>query len=263
MRSASGGMSGDLKLRVWRIVLGAVACLNIALWLSLRATDAYGRRQLFFSGIFTAVCAFRSFLPRIDLERFVLTDHWLSSVFIGRSAATVAELSFAAQIALMLAEVARQTGLQAAAEAALFVVPFLAVAQGCCWYAVATLNHGGHAIEESLWTVVHAAVGACLVLAWPKTSGGLRLFVGAGAVFSAGYVAFMSTVDVPMYVRRWMAARRGGARPYLPFGPGLADSFTRRVVTRRWEDWREETAWLTLYFSFAVWVSLAMVLLPR
>lgn len=254
---------GAVKLRVWRAALAAVACLNIGLWLTLRAGDDYGRRQLLLSGIFTFVCAFRSFLPRIDLERFVLTDHWLSSVFIGRAAATVAELSFAAQIALMLTAVAKQAHLPAAAEVALFVVPLLAVAQCCCWYAVATLNHGGHAVEESLWTVVHAAVGVCLSLAWTRTAGSLRLFVGAGAVFSAGYVAFMAGVDVPMYVRRWMAARRGGARPYLPLGRGLADAFTRRVVTTRWEDWREETAWLTLYFSFAVWVSLAMTRLPR
>lgn len=256
-------MDGARKLRLWRAALAAVACVNIGVWLSLRATDEYGRRQLFLSGLFTFVCAFRSFLPRVDLERFVLTDSWLSSVFIGRAAATVAELSFAAQIALMLVEVGARADLPIAGMVAMLVVPLLAVAQGCCWYAVATLNHGGHAIEESLWAVVHAAVGLCLAAAWTRTSGNLRWFVGAGAVFSAGYVAFMACVDVPMYVRRWLAARRGGARPYLPLGRGLLDAFTRRVVTKRWEDWSEETAWLTLYFSFAVWVSLAMTRLPR
>jgi hypothetical protein len=256
-------MDGALKLRLWRIGLAVVACFNIVLWSCLHGVDEYGRRQLFFAGIFTFVCAFRSFLPRIDLERFVLTDSWLSSVFIGRAAATVAELSFAAQIALMLTEVCARADLPIAGMVAMLVVPLLALAQGCCWYAVATLNHGGHAIEESLWTIVHAAVGLCLAAAWTKTTGNFRLFVGTGAVFSAGYVAFMACVDVPMYVRRWLAARRGGARPYLPLGRGLIDAFTRRIVTKRWEDWREETAWLTLYFSFAVWVSLAMTRLPR
>jgi hypothetical protein len=35
------------------------------------------------------------------------------------------------------------------------------------------------------------------------------------------------------------------------------------VPAPRWEDWREEIAWLSLYFGFAVWISLAMIRLPR
>jgi hypothetical protein len=252
------------KVALWRIALGAASALNLALWAYSRraATDAYGTRQWILCGIFTAVCAFRSLLPRIDLERFVMVDHWLSSVFIGRSLATVAELSFAAQVALALGQVSAQTGLPAIGAYALCVVPLLAAAQVFCWYSVATLNHGGHAIEESLWTFTHAGSGVCMAVAWFRAPAALKPFTLIGAVLAAGFVAFMTTVDVPMYVRRWKAGRAGGS-VYLPVLPGLRDAWSRRIPTQRWEDWKEEVAWLTMYFSCAVWVSLAMIWLPR
>ena len=39
-------------------------------------------------------CAFRSLLPRADVQRICLFDTWLSSVVVGRSVATVAEICF-------------------------------------------------------------------------------------------------------------------------------------------------------------------------
>lgn len=257
-------MTGPQKIILWRIGLGAISLLNLALWLFSRgaAADAYGYRQWILAGVFAAVCAFRSILPRIDLERYVLVDHWLSSIFIGRSLATVAELAFAAQCALALREIGVQAGLPALGNVALLVVPLLALAQLFCWYSVATLNHGGHAVEESLWTFTHGMIGVCLIFAWPRVEGSLRFFVGAGILVAAGFVAFMTSVDVPMYIRRWKAGRVSGAA-YLPLGRGLADALERRIVARRWEDWREEVAWLSLYFSVAVWISLAMIRLPR
>ena len=47
-------------------------------------------------------CAFRSFLPRADVQRICLFDTWLSSVVVGRSVATVAEICFAVQWAIVL-----------------------------------------------------------------------------------------------------------------------------------------------------------------
>lgn len=257
-------MTGERKVASWHRALSAAAAANLALWWWSRsaASDAYGARQWALCGVFTAVCAFRSFLPRVDLERFVLVDHPLSAVFLGRCAATVAEVSFAAQVALALRLVAARTGLGWIGAYALCVVPLLSLAQVFCWYSVATLDHAGHAVEESLWTLTHAGSGLCMALAWAHAPPDLKPFCASGAVLAAGFVAFMVTVDVPMYVRRWRAGRADGAR-YLPLGAGLRDAWSRRVPTRRWEDWKEEVAWLTMYFTGAVWVSLLMVRLPR
>jgi hypothetical protein len=34
------------------------------------------------------------------------------------------------------------------------------------------------------------------------------------------------------------------------------------VVSHRREDWKSEVAWMTLYFSVAVWLSIALVHAP-
>lgn len=92
-------------------------------------------------------------------------------------------------------------------------------------------------------------------------SGTARWFVVTGVVATAGYVLFMVVVDVPMYVRRWRQGR-AAKEIHLSIRAGLADAMTRRVVTRAWAIWKPEIAWLTGYFSFAVWASLALVHFP-
>jgi hypothetical protein len=34
------------------------------------------------------------------------------------------------------------------------------------------------------------------------------------------------------------------------------------VVSHRWEDWKNEIAWMSLYFSVAVWLSIALIHAP-
>jgi hypothetical protein len=82
----------------------AVSALNVVLWFKLfafavrtannRKPGLFGIEPLvLLSGAYVFGCAFRSILPRADVQRICLFDTWLSSVMIGRSVATVAELS--------------------------------------------------------------------------------------------------------------------------------------------------------------------------
>ncbi len=71
----------------------------------------------------------------------------------------------------------------------------------------------------------------------------------------------MFLVDVPMYWSRWMSDEASG-RHYLSIAQGILDVSDRRVVSYRWEDWRSEVAWMSLYFSLAVWLSIALIHLP-
>lgn len=263
--TAAAGVADDQRTTTWWTCLRAVATANVALWWIAWTTvdpgNLYQTRQIALAAVFTLVCAYRSWLPRIDLERFCLVDSPASSIFLGRSAATVAEVSFAAQTALWLHRVGELAGLPAASGYAYFIVPLLALAQVFCWTGVTTLNHVAHAIEESLWAGTMAGVMVCLAAALPRLEGLPFVFVATGVVCLAGYVLFMALVDVPMYVRRWRQGRAAGARR-LSLREGLVDAATRRVVTRSWAVWKPEVAWLTGYFTFAVWVSLALVHFP-
>ena len=63
--------------------------------------------------------------------------------------------------------------------------------------------------------------------------------------------------SIPMYRARWRHDQAAG-KQHLSIADGWRDSWQRRVVTWRWEDWREEMPWMSLYFSAAVWISLGM-----
>ena len=225
----------------------------------------YQRYHLFLSGIYVFVCAYRSFLPRIDLERYCLFDTRLSSIFLGRLSATIAEVSFSAQIALYLYHVGEVYGHPLTQCLALGLVPMIVMAQCFCWCGVVTLNHLYHAIEESIWAISSLFIGmamAALVIYQPDKC--LRVG-GFGTVCCFSFFLFMVIVDVPMYVRRWREGKQNMMQSkekkliYMNMVEGSFDSMERRVVTKSWKVWKEETLWLTLYFSTAVWLSLLLI----
>jgi hypothetical protein len=207
-------------------------------------------------------CAFRSFFPRADVQRFGLIDSWLSSVLVGRSVATAAELCFMAQWALLLHGAAKEIGSRFGVAVAWLLVPLIAVAEVCSWTAVLTTCYLGNVVEESIWALSGSLlVIGCLVV-WSHSRAARRPFLAAALVLGTLYMGFMGMVDIPMYVSRWQADEAGG-RAYLTLRQGLDDAWSRRVVTFSWEAWRTEMPWMTLYFSVCVWWSLALVYAPR
>src|SRR6516225_4527385 len=157
-------------------------------------------------------CAFRSFLPRADVQRICLFDTWLSSVAVGRSVATVAEICFAAQWALLLYQLGRLTGSDTTLNAAWMIVPLILIAECFSWYAVLTTNYLFNAIENSIWALAFfiVAVGLCRLL--PEFEGVVRVILIVATTCIAFYLAFLATVDVPMYLCRWRADTASGSR---------------------------------------------------
>jgi hypothetical protein len=188
-------------------------------------------------------------------------DTWLSSVVVGRTVATFAELCFALQWALMLGEISRASGSGVGRVTAKVVVPLIAIAETCSWYSVLTTSNIGHVAEESIWGISAALMVMSLVAIWPRCSAALRPLLAAWCAAGIAYVAFMFLVDVPMYWSRWVADEAVG-RHYLSIAQGLLDVSGRWVVSHRWEDWRSEVAWMSLYFSVAVWLSIALIHAP-
>lgn len=87
------------------------------------------------------------------MQRICLFDTWLSSVLVGRSVATVAELCFAIQWAIVLRELAKITHSDTAKNISKLVVPLIASAECCSWYAVVSTNFLGNVLENALWTI--------------------------------------------------------------------------------------------------------------
>jgi hypothetical protein len=252
----------------WWALLTLVSGVNIAAWFWLYhnlqepRAGSFGSASglepmLLLSAAYVFGCAFRSFLPRADVQRICLFDTWLSSVMIGRSVATVAEVAFVAQWAIILHQLGTMTGAETTLNAAWVIVPLILIAEGFSWHAVLTRNYLYNAIENSLWAVAFfvVAIGLCRLL--PEFHGVVRVILVVSIVGIAGYLAFLATVDVPMYLARWRAERASGSRPISPM-EGLRDVSSRWVVTHDIAEWKDEIPWMSLYFSAAVWASLAL-----
>ena len=257
----------------WWFFLCAVGGLNILAWsLSagylrrrravLSAEEYASRRlQLLLSAGYVFGCAFRSVMPVYDVGRVCLFDSWLCSVIIGRSVATFAELCFAAQWALLLRDISRATGSGVGRVTAKVMVPLIAVAEMCSRYSVLTTSNLGHVVEESIWALSAGLLVMSLLWIWPRCSASLRPLLAAWCAAGIAYVAFMFLIDVPMYWSRWLADEASG-RHYLSITQGLLDVSGRWVVSHSWDVWKNEIAWMSLYFSVAVWLSIALVHAP-
>jgi hypothetical protein len=257
----------------WWALLRTVAALNVIAWLAVAwwswrmreqvsaKTLQLRRWQLLLSAGYVLGCGWRSLLPVYDLPRLVMVDSFWSSVIVGRSVATIAELCFAAQWALLLREMSRTTGCATGLAVSRAVLPLIVTAETFSWYSVLTTSNIGHVVEESLWGLCAVLLVISLALAWPRVERAHRPLLAAGGAAALGYAIYMFGVDVPMYLTRWLADEAAG-RDVLSIAHGLVDASTRWVVSHRWEDWRGEALWMTAYFSFGVWLSVALVLAP-
>ena len=115
----------------------------------------------------------------------------------------------------------------------------------------------GQRDRKLIWAVAFfiVAVGLCRLL--PEFDGAVRAALIIAIIGIAGYLAFLATVDVPMYLARWRAEVANGSTP-LSALEGLRDASVRWVVTHDIAEWKDEIPWMSLYFSAAVWSSLAL-----
>ncbi len=267
-RARSRSLAWSNPLAWWWGLLTLVSGVNIAIWFVL-----YRRLQeppagtpgsasgieimLLLCAAYVFGCAFRSFLPRADVQRICLFDTWLSSIVVGRSVATVAELCFAAQWAMILHQLGTMTGADTTLNAAWVIVPLILIAECFSWYAVLTTHYLHNAIENSIWAVVFFIIGIGLCRLLPEFDGPVRVVLAITIAGIALYLAFLMTIDVPMYLTRWRAEVGDGSKLLRPI-EGLRDVSTRWVVTHDLAEWKDEIAWMSLYFSLAVWSSLAL-----
>lgn len=253
----------------WWGLLTLVSGTNIAVWFLLYEQlhapliDRLDRTSgielmLMLCAAYVFGCAFRSLLPRADIQRICLFDTWLSSVMVGRSVATFAELCFVAQWAILLHGLGTMAGADTTLNTAWIAMALIVVAECVSWYGVVTANYLGSAIENSIWGIAFAAIGIGLGRLLPDFDGPMRVGLAVAILGIALYLTFLAAIDIPMYVRRSRSKVGDGRKLLLRPLEGLYDVCTRWVVTHDVAAWRNEIPWMSLYFSAAVWASLAL-----
>ena len=224
----------------------------VRLWLCL-SLSATGIRICIF--VFGAPFVF-------DIQRLCLIDSWLSSVVVGRSVATIAELCFVAQWAMLSRGIAQTNENRVGVMVSHAVVPMILVAELFSWYAVLTTSNLGHVIEESLWGLCALMLAASYLHALPRSQRGHRSLLATFSAIGALYALYMFLVDVPMYWSRWILDNEQGHH-FLSVTQGFLDVSGRWIVSHRWADWETEVIWMSAYFSVAVWMSIGLIHLPH
>lgn len=255
---------------LWWIFLVSVSCCNIIFWAwsfyylrryRAHENDILVRSLIYLAAGYVFVCAFRSILPRADVQRICLFDTWWSSVLVGRTVATIGELCFVAQWAIVLNRISKFANSISVNRISYLIFPLIFIAEIFSWYSVITTHYLGNSCEESLWAITYGLILICLILLLPKFRGALKYAVLVSIVGCFLYILFMVTVDVPMYLGRLKADQESGKR-LLGLVEGFQDLNSRWIVTHDIEQWKTEIPWMSLYFSAAVWVSLALCYVP-
>lgn len=259
---------------LWWIFLCLASLVNIIAWswtkLYLYKESSLSKFSLFklnsnnmiwFSSLYVFGCAYRSVFPKADVQRICLFDTWLSSVFLGRTVATFAEIAFVAQWAIVLKFLAQETNNHTTKIISQLIIPLIVIAEVFSWYAVISTNYFGNMIEESLWAITYALIAISLVLLLKYFTGAFKLALKIASICALIYVGFMAFIDVPMYYNRWSLDSLN-QKNYFDLFTGLKDLNSRWIVTYDIGDWREEIPWMSLYFSFAVLVSIILCYVP-
>src|SRR5258706_2093948 len=196
-RAGSSSLAWSNPVAWWWGLLTLVSSANIAVWFSLYRqlheppTGSLGSTSgidimLLLCAAYVFGCAFRSFLPRADVQGICWFDTWLSSVVVGRSVATVAEICFAAQWVMILDQLGTMTGADTALTVAWVILPLILIAECFSWHAVLTTNYWGNAIENSIWAVAFFLIGIGLCRLLPEFDGPARVVLAVTIVGIAG-----------------------------------------------------------------------------
>lgn len=250
----------------WWVGLTVVSFVNVILaavyYKKECCMSPYHRKITILCIVYAIVCCIRATFPVRIVERTCFRNQIITP-FTDRVIATGAEMCFIVLLASITRAVVDDTT-QKRSHARLMgaAILLIAMAQTCCWMGCATTNQLWNACEESLWVVatillvvvwtkilVHAKHDKCSSSAFVKKS--MCLFIGIAIV----YMAYMTIVDVPMYIKRWKAHPTA----YKTFGQGMPDMFKCQQTTTSSSAWKDDSLWRIGYFSGAVWVSMGIV----
>jgi hypothetical protein len=259
---------------LWWLFLFFASLINIVLWSWVRLYrykhssltkfkfwEFKKENLIWFSALYVFGCAYRSFFVKADVQRICVFDTWFSSVFLGRSIATIAELAFVIQWAIVLSELGKLTNDKKVVSLSKLIVPLILIAECFSWYAVITTNYLGNSIEESTWAITYSIILFLLFKLKKNFKGAFHYAIVLSLFFNFLYILFMIFVDVPMYINRYLDGLRT-YKSHLGLSQGIIDLNTRWVVTHNIQDWQTEIPWMTLYFSFAVLVSIGLCIVP-
>ena len=161
--------------------------------------------------LFLLNCVYRSSLPRIDASRHCFIDSYYSNVLYGRCLATLGEIGFVIEVNRLLDSSYRFSKNVERNNKLGFLVHVLCrnlllisviIAQCFCWLAIISGSNFYHVAEESIWIVMGLYLFVRSVIFTDTKREAIREFYINCTIITGLYIAYMFTMDVPMYLLR-------------------------------------------------------------
>eukprot|EP00947_MAST-08B_sp_MAST-8B-sp1_P002708 g2708.t1 len=265
---------------------------------ALEDRDTFQRWAARYGAIYVIGTGFRATFPRCTVERMCFFNTWLCWSIVGRTVATVAELAFVAQIALVLhhlstrsqrtlAATADMPGAAAKPRASLrmclkametwanIMFPMICCAECFSFTGVLRQSYFFFSIENSLWTIMGTGVFLTAVATMLSIMSVEAAEARAPSIDMSRakdtiqrmlpvvtlYLLYMYLEDVPMYIKRWRRDQANG-RPMLSLSTGLSTASSCVKSSMRYSDWRPNMVWMTLYFAICSWISIWLAAQP-
>lgn len=264
---------------LWWESLSVFSLLNIAFISSYiynsRELVKEEKKLLSYSFIYTVVCAVRSFWPRKDIEQICFIDSRMSTPFVGRSLATIAEIFYVFLIINVYNNIINYVSNLTKKDLNILkiminnIYPLVLTAELFSWLGCMSKYYLWNAIEESLWMISSAllVITSCLLYYIitcyynNKKIIYIKKLLKFIIIFGIPFVLFMIVVDVPMYVNRWNENINGSyiedfKEKYNKLTyQSLVEFDTCKKISKDYSIWRPEMPWLTGYFTMGVWSS--------
>jgi len=220
--------------------------------------------------IYVFVCAVRSLWPRLDTKCTCVFNNKISSPFVGRSLATIAEMSLIILLVMItntiLNIVQKSIGnspfINALKVLNIMIIPTIFIAQLTCWYGITTKNYFWEIIEGGLWTYALAIIFIVYAYIYIKTVGKnitsnkLRFvapFLPYILMVVGAHLLFMLVNYLPLMFKNNLLYKN-----HVPFWKGLSELSCNKI-SKNYKDWKNDIPWLTGYFSISVWVAILIL----
>jgi hypothetical protein len=260
------------EIQNWLNVLRGVSIFNISIitiYIILYFNKISKSQALYFVlvSIYVIVCAIRSIWPRLDSECICVYKNNISSPFVGRSLATVAEMALIVLLVmitntilnLMKMYLKNSVVIDTLKILNLMIIPTIFIAQVICWYGITTKDYFWVIVEGALWAYALIIFFLVYVYIYYKTiwkninNNKVRFivpFLPFIILILLSHVIFMFVNYMPLMFKNNRLYKN-----HVPFWKGLAELSCNKV-SHKYKDWENDMPWLTGYFSISVWVSI-------
>ena len=268
-------MNDSQKGELWNNTLSLVSIINMMIitYYYFNYKDKMDGKHSFITilgMIYVFICGIRSIWPREEHGSLCFYDNIISTPFMGRSLATIAELSFVLFLVIITdtflndsLNITKIKNINYLIKTNLILFPLMLIAQLCCWIGVTTKRAGWNVIEESLWSIfaiLKIVIYSVLLyhisqknISNPKIKF-LKLLLPILIILYIFYGLYMICVDVPMYIDKSNKNNK-----FYNFINGLKELNICNNITHSFKDWENDIVWMTGYFTIAVWFCLAML----